>query len=356
MLTSTRGAPGTSRNVSWVKRLGLVAGLVIGLGCAVALAVIAIPLAQYPGPDAPAEAATLETAAVARTSDLPSTSALSTTWAPGRTVRTTLDGSVVTAVMTQPRTLLGCTAVAFEVDAVPVRALCGPRPFWRPITGTTTGPDVDELIAFLHQLRYLATTTPSSSELTSAIRAWQRHDGHEVTGVVKPASLLWVESPVVPEAVPLSVGDLAGTNVTVLTTSPAVTAARLSGPPPSGAGPHIVNIEGDAGTAPVGPRGVVTDLSGLAAGFAAAIRPDGTLPTQVPVVVRLATPVNVISVPGSSIVTGADGTTCVQAETAANRSPIAVTVVGMDADNVLVQGKLAVGDPILTSPPTDATC
>jgi len=356
VLTSTQGPPGTSRNVSWVKRLGIVAGLVIGLVCSVALAVIAVPLARYPGPDTAAEGATLTTASVARTSDLPSTGALTLTWAPGRTVRTTIDGSVVTAVMARPRTLLGCTAIAFEVDAVPVRALCGPRPLWRPITGTTIGPDVGELIAFLRQLQYLTTTTPSSNELTSAIRAWQRHDGQPVTGVVKPASLLWVGSPVVPEAVPLSVGDLAGTNVTVLTTSPAVTAARLAGPPPTGTSAHIVNIEGSSGSAPVGPRGAVTDLSALAAGFAAAIRPDGTLPTQAPVVVRLATPVTVISVPGSSIVTGADGTTCVQAETATTRSPIAVTVVGMDADNVLVQGKLAAGELILTSPPTDATC
>jgi peptidoglycan hydrolase-like protein with peptidoglycan-binding domain len=84
----------------------------------------------------------------------------------------------------------------YEVDTVPVRAVAGDVPFWRPLSADAAGEDVSQLQAALAELGYLAGQPDGRFGFATgqAVRAWQRDVGLPVTGVVALGELVAVPS------------------------------------------------------------------------------------------------------------------------------------------------------------------
>ncbi|HLV58596.1 MAG TPA: peptidoglycan-binding domain-containing protein, partial [Natronosporangium sp.] len=88
--------------------------------------------------------------------------------------------------------------VLYTVDTVPVRAVTGTVPFWRPLGPGDDGDDVAQLQRALMDLGYLAGEADGrfGSGTAEAVRAWQRDLGMEPTGTVRLGEVVAV--PVLP--------------------------------------------------------------------------------------------------------------------------------------------------------------
>lgn len=74
----------------------------------------------------------------------------------------------------------------YSVDTVPVRAIAGTVPFWRPLSSGTNGDDVAQLQRALADLGYFHGQADGRFGFATAeaVRAWQRELGMTVTGTV----------------------------------------------------------------------------------------------------------------------------------------------------------------------------
>lgn len=109
--------------------------------------------------------------------------------------------------------------ILYAVDTVPVRAVTGTVPFWRPLGPGDDGDDVAQLQRALVDLGYLSGQADGRFGFSTAeaVRAWQRDLGMEPTGTVQLGEVVAV--PVLPARLRLGEGI--------------VPAARLSGGEPA---------------------------------------------------------------------------------------------------------------------------
>ncbi len=253
--------------------------------------------------------------------------------------------------------------VLYTVDTVPVRAVVGTVPFWRPLGPGAEGEDVVQLQRALADLGFFHGEADGRYgwATTEAVRAWQRDLGMTVTGTVALGEVV---------AVPrLPARLLLGEQITV--------AARLSGGEPAVLAPTgemtfaLVVSQGQAGLIP--PDATVTVqhdehewtavLAGEEFGQDGNIRylltaPDGgpvcgddcaslpaqertSLRAQVTIVPQVTGP----SVPVAAVRTDPDGGAWVLMADGTRRS---VTVLGSSGGVAVVEG-LAVGDRVVVT-------
>jgi Putative peptidoglycan binding domain len=319
--------------------------MVCALVGAVALTLIALPLAMYRSATSPAAGGPSSVAAVYRMSDLTSSVQLGLVWSPGRTISATgLSGHVVTAVFVKAGQPVACGGRIVEIDGVPVIAYCGMRPLWRPITGGVKGSDTDQLVNELRRRGILSTTTPSARRLTTAIRVWQRSLKLPVTGVVDPARYVWTGSAVTPTTVAVVPGSSVGGEMGLFAVAPKLLSARLA-PPMAVLSTRVFNVDTVPDTFAMAADGSVKDPASLGTLVLARARVSDPLPTSLPGQLRLASPVRVIAIPPAALASGSTGS-CVVVGTGTVRHRIPVTVVSSDVDAVLVTGDLPEGTEV----------
>lgn len=109
---------------------------------------------------------------------------------------------IVTAISPGP---VNVGDTVFEVAGVPVRVVTGEVPFYRDLSESMTGVDVDQLQQAMIELQYLEEASGSFDEATTAaVQAWQEDLGIETTGVVLLGEVVAV--PVLPTVVQLGTG------------------------------------------------------------------------------------------------------------------------------------------------------
>ena len=92
---------------------------------AVALSVVAVPLASYDQITSDVDAVAAATVSVvSRPTDLPVNASADLVWSSPRVVRSSSAG-VVSAVFAAPGVEIGCGVAVFEVDSFPVVSYCG---------------------------------------------------------------------------------------------------------------------------------------------------------------------------------------------------------------------------------------
>lgn len=91
----------------------------------------------------------------------------------------------------------------YAVDAVPVRVVAGDSPFYRDLAPEATGDDVRRLQEVLRDLGHLrrAPTGTFDAATETAVKAWQRAQHREQTGVVRFGELVAV--PTLPAVISL---------------------------------------------------------------------------------------------------------------------------------------------------------
>lgn len=109
--------------------------------------------------------------------------------------------------------------VLYRVANVPVRAVAGRMPFYRPLTAGERGPDVHQLQSALVQLGYLGKVNGTfGASTTSAVKRWQKKLGQPETGslglgelvaVPKLPTRLWLDTEVIAPGLVLAGGEKA---------------------------------------------------------------------------------------------------------------------------------------------------
>jgi peptidoglycan hydrolase-like protein with peptidoglycan-binding domain len=86
--------------------------------------------------------------------------------------------------------------IAYTVDLSPVVVMAGSVPAFRDLAPGAKGPDVQQLQAFLASAGYLAVHPDGAygPSTTTAVRAWQRSLGVNVTGVVAMGRVIFVST------------------------------------------------------------------------------------------------------------------------------------------------------------------
>ena len=344
-----------------------VAGLVgvAVVGGAVALSGVAVPVGGYdqntPGGDGGAAGAV---SVVSRPTDLPVNASADLVWSSPRVVRSSSAG-VVSAVFAAPGVEIGCGVAVFEVDSFPVVSYCGPRPLTGAVSATSKGRDTDDFVAWLRSVGFFeGVAAPSAAQRRDAIRFWQASLGMAVDATVEPGELVWLTEPFTPTAVavepgvPIAPGDTVMsvaerlTSATVNITAPVADESSAGGP---GEGPLV------SGGATNPERGSVdTDAAiGDVASLESMLRETGLLADGLPASaagsVRLAEPVQLATVPASSIITGGSGT-CVIAVDGDARSVVPVTVLSSSVGTVFVDGELSDGTLVSVDPDRATPC
>lgn len=337
------------RVVSW---LLTVSAIVVAL----CVAIVTLPLARYPNFTTTGGAGSVTyVSAIATTSDLAAPAAATVSWSPRRTVTAVgLSGSVVTAVFVRPGKRLHCGSKVFEVDASPIFALCGPQPLWRVVSGGESGTDVNEVVGFLRSRGWLASLHPSSASLTTGIQRWQRAADLPVTGRFYPASVVWVGSPLVPDVVDVYVDEPVTATMQVLTSGAVISSARVSPVPVEGNRRWVFNVSGLPMTTAVSASGAVRDLASLTRMINATLQPGSPLPTTVQGEIRLSSPLPVLALPVSAVITS-QTSTCVAVQSRAGPRTVPITVVDSQLGSVFVTGVLRNGEQVL-SDPLDQKC
>ena len=330
--------------------------LMSGLVIAAAVAVWAVPLADYPTDSTPSVSPPT-TAAIARTTDLSSSGQLRLTWSGARGIKLLgASGGVVTALHVRAGRSVGCGELILEINGQSLVTLCGTRPLWRPVSGRVAGPDREEIVQLLRRKGFIGDQVTATS-LDHAIRNWQKAIGHQVTGTVLPSDVVWIGSPVVPSTVNAAVGDTASNGLQVLSVRERLTRASLASGLGSDTQPgsRVVSLVGQSESVPLDARGRVGRLSLLEQRIRATAKAGDSPPATLDVVVRLARAIPVVVVPAGSVISGAKGT-CVLAATAAGYQPMVVTVVASEIGDVLLAGGPQAGQQVVTSPPPTTTC
>lgn len=335
--------------VSWILT---VSAIVVAL----CVAIVTLPLARYPTSTATGSGESVTyVSAVATTSDLAASAAANVSWSPRRTVTAVgLSGSVVTAVFVRPGVRLQCGSKVFEIDASPIFALCGSQPLWRAVSGGVSGSDVNEVVAFLRSHGWLASLHPSSASVTTGIERWQRAAGLPVTGRFYPASVVWVGRPLVPDVVDVYVDEPVTPTMQVLTSGAVISSARVSPVPAEGNRRWVFNVAGLPMTTAVSASGTVRDLAELTRMINSTLQPGSPLPSTVQGEIRLSSPLTVLAIPVSAVITS-QASTCVAVQSRAGPRTVPITVVDSQLGSVFVTGDLRNGEEVL-SDPLDQKC
>ncbi|HQZ37139.1 MAG TPA: peptidoglycan-binding domain-containing protein [Ilumatobacteraceae bacterium] len=325
---------------------------------AVALTIIAVPLARYPS--RPTLSFVNSPVAVAQQTTALSRAATATIlWEPGRVIRTAVIASgTVTRVGLEAGTPATCGESLLQIDGADVIGYCGPEPLWRAISSASQGRDVDELVTFLRSTGFLAGSgAPTEPELTHAVEAMQAHFGYPATGTVSPAMFVWLGSAgFTPDVVEITAGTAISGSTEVASSKPqisAVTVQVAAGDPPSVATKLVFNLTDSPGTFDIAPDGSVADVVGFSAAAGDRLQDaNGGLVTSLGGVVSLSTPITAAAVPISSIVRNA-GVNCV---VPVEGHPVRVDIVDSQLQLVLVTGDLLPGTLIQSQPSPTSEC
>lgn len=174
---------------------------------------------------------------------------------------------VVTRVVVEAGDEVSAGDVLYEVELRPVTIAEGKVPAFRKIGAGTEGADVKQLQQLLMQGGHFAGTVDGTAgkDTVQAIRAWQRSQGIDATGVVGPGDVIYVPSlparvtldtEVVRTGATLSGGEeaLQGLPAAPSFEMPVTTAQAAM--VPTGARVNITSPEGDAWSATAGGQSV----------------------------------------------------------------------------------------------------
>lgn len=177
-----------------VRSIRLLAWLTLVAG-SVAVAVWAFPSVPYPNDDPDALAATV-VPVVERSVDRVQPVSVELDWSADRSVSLARDG-LVTGVAVSPGSRAGCGAVVATIEGRAVVLFCAEAPLWRPITGTTAGPDADATWDFLRALGLLGEEPTSRAQRTDAIRGFRYVFALGNGTTIEPSDLVWSRSVIV---------------------------------------------------------------------------------------------------------------------------------------------------------------
>ena len=331
----------------------------------IAAAVVAVPLARYEQNVSSSDAAAMASVSVVyRPTDLSMNAVVDLTWSSPQVVRSSSTG-VVTAAFSAPGVEVACGVAVFEVDAFPVVSFCGPRPLTSVVSATSKGRDTDDFVAWLRSVGFFeGVAAPSAAQRRDAIRFWQASLGMAVDATVEPGELLWLTGPITPTAVavepgvPIAPGDTVMSVAEQLTSATvAVTEAAADASSPAGVdeAAMVFSVDTNPERVSIGVNGVIGDLVALES----MLRETGLLvdgpPTSAAGSVRLADPVQLATVPASSIITDG-GRTCVVAIDGEIRTVVPVTVRSSSVGTVFVDGALPNGTLVSVDPDRATPC
>jgi len=324
---------------------------------AVVGAIVAVPLAHYTSDD-PGKTTPATAAVIVRSSDLPVRGQLLLSWSDSRTLKAAaIGGGTVTAVFARAGHAVRCGSAVMEIDGKAIVAICGKRPLWRRVTGGTAGADVSQVITMLRGVGRLSTAKPTSGQLTSAIRSWQKAVHMAVTGAVGPENTVWIGHSITPSAVPVVPGDVAVPAMQILTTAPHLTSARFlaeGSDSPTGEA-RVVSATGMADAVSMDAHGNVDQPSKLEGSVVGASRSDSGPPKSIDAVSRLRSAISVKVVPVTAVVSVGTAT-CVLATNGSGSRPVPVKLVDSDIDGVLLIGDLAAGQQVVVNPGASVAC
>lgn len=346
------------RGVAGLVGVAVVAG-------AVALSVVAVPLASYDQITSDVDAVAAATVSVvSRPTDLPVNASADLVWSSPRVVRSSSAG-VVSAVFAAPGVEIGCGVAVFEVDSFPVVSYCGPRPLTGAVSATSKGRDTDDFVAWLRSVGFFeGVAAPSAAQRRDAIRFWQASLGMAVDATVEPGELVWLTEPFTPTAVALEPGVPIAPGDTVMSVAERLTSATVtvtapvadeSSPGGADEAPMVFGVDTNPARVSVDADGAIGDVAALESMLReTGLLADG-LPASAAGSVRLAAPVQLATVPASSIITGGSGT-CVIAVDGGTRSVVPVTVRSSSVGTVFVDGELSDGTLVSVDPDRATPC
>lgn len=340
------------------RRLGVFALVLATLAvCAgsIGVAILALPLADY-------RSAVVEiehgepVAVLSRSTRRTAPAVVELEWSESHSVAVGEASGKVTEVFMSDGVALKCGDPVVAIDGAARLAMCGEVPPWRDVTASTTGPDADQLAELLVEFGLLSEADRSNGARRAA--AWKklaRFLGLPDANTFHPSDVVWIGRDVTPSRVTLRVGDRVSGDSVLFEIDAALQAARVhltSGAELTGMD-WVFSVDGSAVESPI-----LGDASLAAGEFEAIARStiteaEGALPTQIPGIARLASPISYFAVPPSALVTAPDGSTCV---VLANGGTTTVTVVESLTGLAMVDGDLAEGATIRDLPPAGTTC
>lgn len=321
-MSRRRGGAGTGATTAWVVLTGMLVVPLLALGGWWAVAHADNPT-QAAAPVAPVVVPVTREDVRART-----TVAVAVGDAPGRDVTVAASGTV-TAVAAAGTVLAPGTEV-LRLDDRPVTAMVGAAPLWRTLRAGDTGADVRRLQEHLVAVGLLRANPDGrfGADTERAVVRLNRDAGRgAAVREMDPATVVWVgPEPLTVAEVPAAVGTTVAPGA-VVARGPARAGAVEVTEPPGGVdsagayGGDARLVVGDVEVPYVPGSGAVRapeDVERVRAALAPAA--EGT------VELVAAVPREVVVVPASALVTGADGSTCVYPGPGAR--PVVVAPVG----------------------------
>ena len=333
--------------------------VVVLLGGAIALAVVALPLSRYEaagGTDSGVVGVEV-VSVVLRPTDLATSVSLSLVWSAQVEARSASSG-LVSALFVEADRPVRCGVPVFEVDAQPVASFCGPRPLTSEVTSTSTGRDTDDFVAELRSAGFVdGGAAPTERQLEDGIRSWQSSLGMAIDGTAAPEDLLWLPGALTPTNVAVTVGSLVNVGDTVLSVEEHLVIATLAAASNDqlASGDRVFGLATSTERVPIGSDGSISDVSELETMLRGAGLLQNGFPETASGSSRLAEPVELVAVPPSSILTSTTGT-CVIVAREDQRSPVAVEVVASSVGSVFVDGNLSAGAQVVVDPDRATSC
>lgn len=135
---------------------------------------------------------------------------LELTWVEGNPVRAPELAGLVTHVEVEPGNAIRSGTWLLEVSGVRRVGYVGARPFWRPVTATSSRAEINQLAELLVDMGYLAEGTDQfSGTVRRAVEQLEIDAGIAPTGEFDPSMGIWLgtEDPVVVHTIDVSVGQ-----------------------------------------------------------------------------------------------------------------------------------------------------
>lgn len=325
---------------------------------AVALAVVAFPLVRYSDrTDGAGRLALLDAtvSALLRPAQFDTSVTAQLAWSGSVKVWSRASG-LVTALDLHAGVPVPCNVPIVELDGRPVVSYCGPRPLSSEVTPWTRGRDTDEFFGWLRELGFFAEVDdPSASQRRDAIEFWRAGVGLERRQSVDPAELVWLPAgQVVPDEIAVQVGQHVGAGELLFSTAEQLLDASVNLAdvvlPPDGA---LVFALDRASPLPVGRDGHIAELAEMQQQLRAR-EPDDPTPLSVAASVRLAEPIEVVSLPASTLFSDSISA-CVAVTDGVTTTAVPVAVISSSAGTVLVDGPVA-GLQVLVDPDRSLPC
>lgn len=339
---------------SMVMRTLKMLGWVVVLVGSLALAVLALPLAQYPD-DEPGGLPASAVPVVERRIDGARPAKLELRWSSDVVLETARDG-LVTEVIAVPESQLDCASAVGRIDGRVVISFCASAPLWRPVTSSTVGTDADSVWAFLGSLGLLADPM-SRTQRSEAIRAFRYVFGLGDGATVEPGDLVWSKGPVSVDEVLFEVGDRVVAGQPLLVDRGEVVAASVMGlPADRPASEFVVAVGPDATVFAVGDDASLLDPVGVGTALGPLGRVDGVAVVEADTTARLETPLEGWAIPASAVVQFNEAV-CVAAQAPdGSIRVVVVEIVGYSVGSALVTGDLRSDDVALTGESQPASC